>query len=432
MGKKNLKFMLFFILSINILFASTINRLKWKRGDSFSSYLKDNGVNINIFNIVSADDLKFLSEIRAGVTFYELLDSSGKLEQVLIPIGEKTQIFLGKVRATGKYTFDIISIIYDDKEYGATVSIDSNPYIDVKNTLHNSKLANKVSQALKAVNTKKLKKGDKLSFIYEQKTRMGLPYDIPDVKIEMLETKGKKQFIYIDEDGYGYVSDKTSQAYTVKGRKKITFTKRVAIKRGGIRFGMPLRHIRITSPFSYRRWHPILHIYRPHHGTDFGARRGTPLLAVNNGRVTYAGWMRGYGRVVKIRHAGGYESLYAHQSRMRVHVGQHVKKGQIIGYVGSSGRSTGPHLHFGLAKNGRWVNPMKVLGKKYVGRASRSVLKKFTKYKDTTTTKYRTISIKNAGSNREKLLKYLKSGKKPFIWSAFKGMSMNIEDVPYD
>jgi len=288
-------------------------------------------------------------------------------------------------------------------------------------------LADKIGQLFKGtIDTRKLKKGDKLSFIYEQKTRMGLPYYMPHIKIAMLESHGKKQFIYADEDGYGYTSTKKSQAYTVKGRKKITYTRRVPIKSKSSRFGMPLRHIRITSSFSRRRWHPILKRYRPHHGTDFGAKRGTPLLAVNSGKVIFSGRMHGYGNVVKIRHNGGYVSLYAHQSRRRVKVGQWVKKGQIIGYVGSTGRSTGPHLHFGLTKNGRWIDPMKVLRRKSAGG---TILKKFTKYKETSTTKYKKVVIKNAKENKAKLLEYLKAEGKPFVWDDFMQTSMRIEDA---
>jgi hypothetical protein len=157
-----------------------------------------------------------------------------------------------------------------------------------------------------------------------------------------------------------------------------------------------------------------LHRYRPHHGTDFGARRGTPLLAVNDGKVIFAGWMGGYGKVVKIKHAGGYISLYAHQSRIRVKRGQRVKKGQIIGYVGSTGRSTGPHLHFGLMKNGRWIDPMKVLRKKSIGRGS--VLKKFTKYEDVKTTKYKKVEIKDAQKNKKRLDAYLIDNAPSYIW----------------
>ena len=426
----NFKSIVILVLLINVLFAAKVTEHTWKNGETFSHYLNTRYIHPDILKSISKEDLKFLSEIQGGQTFYELRDKNGELEQALIPIGEEMQIRVAKERKTGIYTFDIIPIAYKQEEYKATVIIESNPHRDVKNSLHHAGLADKIGQLFKGtINTKKLKKGDKLSFIYVQKTRMGRPYYMPQIKIAMLESGGKQQFIYADEDGYGYTSDKKSQSYTVKGKKKITYTRRVPVNSRKSRFGMPLRHARITSSFSHRRYHPILHRYRPHHGTDFGARRGTPLLAVNAGKVIFAGRMGGYGKVVKIKHSGGYVSLYAHQSRIRVKRGQHVKKGQIIGYVGSTGRSTGPHLHFGLTKNGRWIDPMKVLRRKSAGG---TILKKFTKYKETTTVKYKKVVIKNAKENKEKLLAYMKTKAKPFVWDDFKGLSMRINDAHKD
>lgn len=242
---------------------------------------------------------------------------------------------------------------------------------------------------------------------------MGKPYLMPDIKIARVKMGKKEQFVYVDEDGDGFSKLGKSVAYTVKGKKKTVYTKRVQVKSKHSRFGMPLRRVRVTSSFSYRRFHPILRRYRPHHGTDFGARKGTPLLAVNAGRISFAGRMGGYGKVVKIKHSGGYESLYAHQSRIRVKRGQRVKKGQVIGYVGSTGRSTGPHLHFGLKKNGRWINPMKVLRKKSI---KTSILKKFTKYENVTTTKYRNITIKGVKEYKEKLLRYIQLETPCYVW----------------
>jgi hypothetical protein len=246
---------------------------------------------------------------------------------------------------------------------------------------------------------------------------------MPDIKVMKVKTKKLDQFIYVDEDGHGYKEMDKQVAYTVTGKKKVTYTRRVSGK--GSTFAMPLRHPRVTSSFSYRRWHPILHRYRPHHGTDFGARRGTPLLAVNDGKVSFAGWMGGYGKVVKIKHAGGYESLYAHQSRIRVKRGQKVKKGQIIGYVGSTGRSTGPHLHFGLKKNGRWVDPMKYLRKKSI---KTSILKKFTKYKDVTETKYKKVAIEGTVENKKKLEAYLMNDTPSYIWGKSNMDEVHIND----
>jgi murein DD-endopeptidase MepM/ murein hydrolase activator NlpD len=290
----------------------------------------------------------------------------------------------------------------------------NNPYTDTLNTVKNKNVAKRLSSALKgAIDGRKLHKGDEINFIYTQYKRMGKPYLMPDIKIARVKMGKKEQFVYVDEDGDGFSKLGKSVAYTVKGKKKTVYTKRVQVKSKHSRFGMPLRRVRVTSSFSYRRFHPILRRYRPHHGTDFGARKGTPLLAVNAGRISFAGRMGGYGKVVKIKHSGGYESLYAHQSRIRVKRGQRVKKGQVIGYVGSTGRSTGPHLHFGLKKNGRWINPMKVLRKKSI---KTSILKKFTKYENVTTTKYRNVTIKGVKEYKEKLLRYMQLETPCYVW----------------
>ncbi len=418
------------ILISSSLFGAKVTLGHWEKGKTFSEYLDSKDISKEILSDISKTDLQFLSDIEGHQLFYELQDNNGTLEQALIPIGEEMQIRLAKAHNSDVYNFDIIPIEYKEKEHGATVTIETNLYTDVNNALHHHALADKIGQLFKgAVNTRKFQKGDTVSFIYSQKTRMGQPHTMPYVKIALHESRKKRQFIYADEDGYGYKSTKKSQAYTVTGKEKVTYTRRVPIQSSASTFGMPLRHVRITSSFSHRRYHPILKRYRPHHGTDFGARRGTPLLAVNAGKVSFSGRMRGYGKVVKIKHPGGYESLYAHQSRIRVKRGERVKKGQIIGYVGSTGRSTGPHLHFGLTKNGRWIDPMKVLRKQSI---KDTVLKKITEYKDVTKTKYKKVVIKNAKENEEKLLAYLKEKSAPFVWDGYEQTSMGVEDGKQD
>ncbi|HSJ96033.1 MAG TPA: peptidoglycan DD-metalloendopeptidase family protein, partial [Myxococcota bacterium] len=121
----------------------------------------------------------------------------------------------------------------------------------------------------------------------------------------------------------------------------------------------PVKYTRITSSFTQARFHPILRRTRPHPGIDYAAPAGTPVWAVASGRVTHVGWMGGYGRLVKIRHAGGYESYYAHLSGFAkgLRVGQTVSQKQVIGNVGSSGLSTGPHVCFRITRNGRFVDP---------------------------------------------------------------------------
>jgi murein DD-endopeptidase MepM/ murein hydrolase activator NlpD len=123
----------------------------------------------------------------------------------------------------------------------------------------------------------------------------------------------------------------------------------------------PLRFTRISSGYSRRRLHPILRTYRPHLGVDFAAPTGTPVWAVADGVVAYKGWKNGNGNTVSIRHPNGYETMYNHLSRYGKGIkrGKHVRQKYIIGYVGSTGLSTGPHLDYRMKKNGRFINPLK-------------------------------------------------------------------------
>lgn len=116
---------------------------------------------------------------------------------------------------------------------------------------------------------------------------------------------------------------------------------------------------RQSSGYGMRK-HPILGYQRMHAGMDFAAPSGTPIYAAADGRVTFSGWNGGHGKFVKIQHSGGLGSGYAHMSRIAVAAGKQVKRGQVIGYVGSTGLSTGPHLHYELYRNGRTINPASV------------------------------------------------------------------------
>lgn len=124
----------------------------------------------------------------------------------------------------------------------------------------------------------------------------------------------------------------------------------------------PLDFVRISSNFSRSRMHPILKIRRPHLGIDYAAPIGTPIRAVGDGVIIKRAWGKGAGRYVKIRHNGTYMTTYMHMSRFRkgVNVGTRVKQGQVIGYVGSTGYSTGPHLDFRMQKNGTYINPRRL------------------------------------------------------------------------
>ena len=146
-------------------------------------------------------------------------------------------------------------------------------------------------------------------------------------------------FLFPDEDG-------KPRYYSHDGRSL-----QAAFLRSPMKFDA-----RVSSHFSRRRFHPVLRIYRPHLGTDYAAPTGTPVQAVASGRVTFSGRQRGAGNLIRIQHAGGYETYYMHLSRRFVRRGQRVEQGQRIGLVGATGLATGSHLDFRVRKNGRFVN----------------------------------------------------------------------------
>lgn len=162
----------------------------------------------------------------------------------------------------------------------------------------------------------------------------------------MVETKGKPRYRFRVEDG------KTAEYYNEKGEGG---------QRASSGFICPVRGARVTSGFTSSRFHPILHVRRPHYGIDYAARSGTPVRAAADGTVTYASWKGQFGRTVAVKH-GSIVSQYAHLSGFGpgVKVGKFVKKGAVVGYIGSTGLSTGPHLDYRMYKNGVPVNPAKV------------------------------------------------------------------------
>lgn len=122
----------------------------------------------------------------------------------------------------------------------------------------------------------------------------------------------------------------------------------------------PLKYGRVTSRFQRARFHPILKVRRPHLGVDYAAPTGTPIRSVGDGVVMSAGWSGGGGKVIKIRHGSTYQTAYKHLSRFGsgIRAGTRVKQGDVIGYVGSTGLSTAPHLHFEFFVNGKFVDPL--------------------------------------------------------------------------
>lgn len=188
--------------------------------------------------------------------------------------------------------------------------------------------------------------GQKFSVLYEENFSNGEKIDNGRVlAVEFEALRGNvKMYRFKKADG-------KSGYYDENGNGAIKSLKRT-----------PINNAKVTSSFSNSRKHPVLGYTRAHKGVDFRASTGTPIPAAGAGRVVARSYNRGHGNYVKIRHNGSYETLYAHMSRFAkgVVVGTTVKQGQTIGYVGSTGLSTGPHLHYEIIKDGKHVNPMTV------------------------------------------------------------------------
>ncbi|MCJ7645230.1 MAG: M23 family metallopeptidase [Candidatus Aminicenantes bacterium] len=178
----------------------------------------------------------------------------------------------------------------------------------------------------------------------------------------------EKKFLNGRSAGYGNIlaaeftnQGKTTQAFrfTYPDTRKSDFFDPVGNSVRKELLKSPMKFARISSRFSSSRLHPIRKIYRPHNGVDYAAPLGSPVQATGDGTVTQAGWNGASGRMIKIRHKNAYETMYLHLSGFAagIRVGAKVDAKQVIGYVGSSGESTGPHLDYRIAYHGKYVNP---------------------------------------------------------------------------
>jgi murein DD-endopeptidase MepM/ murein hydrolase activator NlpD len=190
--------------------------------------------------------------------------------------------------------------------------------------------------------------GDKFRLIFEEYWQEGefVKYgDILTAEYVFSESGDKYvAFLYQDENGHKDYYDSSGHSL----RKALLKS--------------PLNYRRISSGFSRHRLHPIFKVYRPHLGVDYAAPIGTPVVAAGDGIVTFVGWKKGFGRYVEIRHTNGYITTYGHLSRYGrgIKRGAKVEQKDIVGYVGSSGYSTGPHLDYRVKINGRYANPLKM------------------------------------------------------------------------
>ena len=319
------------------LFAYQVDIKKWGH-QTFFGFLRHYHIPISLYYKLDKKTQKKLAFIASYKEIY-LLKNGNTIKQALIPLDNKKQLQI--IKENNKYITKIVPIIYDTEEKAADIKIKNFLSYDVYQSTKNPYLTHKIVEIFKdRINFNFLPANTELKLYYKVKSRFG---KIDKVDIIFAEIKNR----YYDIDAYKF-SD--GRYYDSNGRSL-----------RGMFLSAPLVYKRISSPFGMR-FHPILHIMRMHDGIDYVNKVGTPIKAVADGKIIYRGWIRGYGNCIEIRHKYGYMTLYGHMKGFNRHIrnGQYVAQGTVIGYLGNTGLSTGPHLHFGVMHNGKWINPIRI------------------------------------------------------------------------
>lgn len=318
-----------------------------KKGETFFEVFKRRGLNIaELFAIrEAAADVHHLREVRPGQQYNISVDADNRVNSLSYWIGDdgvlevtrKDQIFKAKR----------IPIEYEKKIENIGGAIKGNLISSIGEGRENLILALQLSDifAWDIDFTSDLREDDKYKIVVE-----GLYLD------------GKfRKFGKILSAEFSN-NDKIYHAYRFENNGKAGYYDADGKSLAKAFLKAPLDFRRISSYYSGNRLHPILKVYKPHHGLDYSAPAGTPVSALGDGKVVFAGYNGGYGNLIILRHNNGYETYYGHLQEINknIRTGRTAEQGQVIGYVGSSGLATGPHLHFELRINDQPVNPLSV------------------------------------------------------------------------
>lgn len=329
------------------LFESVESRVK--RNEYFSTILiKRNAERSHIVQLNEACKDKFnLRAVRKGnkyEAFYSK-DSTKKLSYLIYHINTIKY-------AKFDFTDSLLNVKVEEREVKVKKRVASGV---IKTSLWNAMvdsninplLANELSEIYAwSIDFFALEKNDKFKVVYDEEFIDGKSIGVGRIYAAVYTHKKSDYFAYeFEQDG-------KLSFYNEKGE---------SLKKAFLK--APLKYTRISSRYTNSRFHPVLKIYRAHKGVDYAAPLGTPVFSIGDGTISAKAYQKnGAGRYVKVKHNSVYETTYCHFHRFAkgIYVGKRVKQGDLIGYVGSTGLSTGPHLDFRVKKNGRLVNPLKI------------------------------------------------------------------------
>ncbi len=333
------------------------HEIKISKGDTFISlltnlgmgYKEAHGIYLELKKVYKPESLQIGQMIHITTTVDTEKDQLLSLDNITITpkIGQRVIV---EKNENNEYVATLIKEELIEEVKTASGEIDGSLSVAMnKSGVPNKIVANFINIFSYSVDFKRdIKKGDNFEIIYENYlTPDGEVVKTGNILYAALELRNHKIALYRYKDRSGNVDYFDEKGYAMKKtlhRKPLAF-----------------QSARISSPFGKRR-HPIKKRTIVHWGVDYAAPKGTAIYAAGDGVVQMAKWNGGYGNYIKIRHNSEYSTAYGHMSRFAkgIRAGTRVKQGQVIGYVGSTGLSTGPHLHYEVVKNGRRVNPLKI------------------------------------------------------------------------
>ncbi|WP_066853279.1 M23 family metallopeptidase [Halodesulfovibrio spirochaetisodalis] len=317
------------------------------KGETASTLLNKWLSKAEVYRLASATDTTFrLTSLRRGRP-YRVVTTDGEFTRFEYEIDNDKYLSVAKI--DNGYDAELKDIEYDVITERVNGTISSNLYEALAAAGEKAALAARIGDIFgwEIDFIRDIRKNDNFTVVVEKRFRDGKFQSYGKILAARFMNQGNAYEGYYLKDNNGF-----TQYYTAEGKN----LRRAFLK-------APLSFTRISSKYSNRRLHPILKTYRPHHGIDYAAPRGTPVSAIGNGKVIKIARSRGAGKYVKIRHSNGYESAYLHLNRFArgLKVDKKVKQGQTIAYVGSTGLSTGPHLDFRMKKNGKYINPTRAI-----------------------------------------------------------------------
>ncbi len=322
--------------------------VKVRKGDSLSRIFKRlNLPQTEAIKVADAPNSNLLkSRLKRGQEFRIAKSADGKF--VALELRDlqaaKTRIV---VRSEDYYVFGFRKIPTDTREHSVCTIIRFNLYEAAKAVKLPVEVVELFADLFESRIdfSRQLQKGDEYCVIYNQRYIEDTPIGRPNILAASLHQKDNLM------QGFKFDNAFSSNPYYDQ----------YGINLQGFFLRSPIKYARVTSVFSNNRFHPTLKRNRPHRGVDYGARTGTPIRATADGYVVKRRHENGYGKVILLRHGGKYETLYAHMSKFaaKTHPGSRVSQGQVIGYVGSTGLSTGPHLHYEFRVGGEHKDPLK-------------------------------------------------------------------------